>query len=79
MSNEKQHTNYPSRYSIGENVTLNFHKSGKIPNCNIAAVRFDDGKVWYDVFIPIAEQSLENTGYTIIEKVDSVCVEDQAI
>ena len=69
---EKLHTNYPSRYKIGEMVTLDFHESGKISDCKVDSVSFDEAKVYYNVEIPII------SGRSIvIEKVDSICVVDQ--
>lgn len=75
---EKLHTNYPSRYAIGEKVTLNFFKGGKIHNCEIASVHFTESKVRYDIYISIRDAEPENeiTGLTLIEQVDSICVTD---
>ncbi len=76
---EKLHTNYPSRFEIGEKVTLDFWLSGKIKGCTVDAVRFTEGKVRYDILVPIKETSEpeEQPSYlTLIENVDSVCVVD---
>lgn len=75
---EKVHTKYPSRYAIGEKVTLDFWLSGKIKGCTVDAVRFTESKVRYDILIPIKETSApeEESYLTLIENVDSVCVTD---
>lgn len=75
---EKLHTNFPSRYAIGEKVTLDFWLSGKIKGCTVNAVKFTKSKVRYDILIPIKETSaLEVDSYlTLIKNVDSVCVTD---
>ena len=75
---EKLHTNFPSRYAIGEKVTLDFWLSGKIKGCTVDAVRFTESKVRYDILIPIKETSApeEESYLTLIENVDSVCVTD---
>lgn len=75
---EKAHTNFPSRFAIGEKVTLDFWLSGKIKGCTVDAVRFTESKVRYDILIPIRETSApeEESYLTLIENVDSVCVTD---
>jgi hypothetical protein len=77
---EKLHTNFLSRFDINEDVQLDFFLSPKIPGCKIAAVKFDGGKVIYDVLVPIAnvveEESANKTSYIRIDNVDSICVVD---
>lgn len=75
---EKLHTNYPSRYAVGEKVTLDFWLSGKIKGCTVDAVRFTESKVRYDILVPVKETSApeEESYLTLIENVDSVCVTD---
>ena len=69
---EKLHTNYPSRYAIGEKVTLDL-VSVKITGCKIYEIRFTDSKVNYDIMIPLSEE----LGFTKIENVDSFFVRDE--
>jgi len=69
---EKLHTNYPSRYAIGEIVTIDF-VSVKINGCKIHEIRFTDSKVNYDIMIPLSEE----LGFTKIENVDSLFVRDE--
>lgn len=74
---EKLHTNYPSRYEIGEKVTLDFGDDRIVKNCKIDAVRFTEGKVRYDLAVPLwSTKEGEEQRYTYIENVDSVCVVD---
>jgi hypothetical protein len=85
----KIHTQYPSRYKIGEEVGINFNMSGKIKKgCFVRAVHFTDSKVRYDVDIPFIEEnspikehavdkSIKTTvSFTLLEQVDSICVVD---
>lgn len=41
----------PSRFKHGDNVILSFAGSGMIKNCKISGIKFDIGKVRYDVTI----------------------------
>lgn len=74
----KEHTNYPSRYALGEKVELNFELSGKLTQpCEIHAVKFDNGKVWYDISIrAICAAKTEEDTWTVIKDVDSFFVKD---
>lgn len=77
---EKLHTNFPSRYAIGEQVILNFWLSGKIKGCIVDAVRFTESKVRYDILIPIRQTSDSEESYlTLIENVDSVCISENEV
>lgn len=67
---EKQHTDYPSRYSIGESAlitldNISFHQ------CTIESIRFTESKVFYDVKIFIS-----NFGEYILRDVDSLLISD---
>ena len=76
---EKAHTNYPSRFQIGEGVFLNFWETGTIKWCKVDAVRFTEGKVRYDIAVPLKKSLAEGEEqqYTCIENVDSVFVIDE--
>lgn len=74
---EKLHTNYPSRFELNENVSLVFGHNLVIENCKIDAIRFTEGKVHYDLAVPLYPSDNEQEQkYTYIENVDSVCVKD---
>ena len=45
----------PSAKQINDIVTLDLGISGKIENCRIAEVHFEEGKVYYDVEVLIGE------------------------
>lgn len=62
----------PSNLQVGQKANLNFFKSGRIDNVEITAVKFHRGKVYYDVAVDLTD---EEDGYTILEGIDSVCVE----
>lgn len=71
----KCHTNYPSRCSFGEKVTLDFNISGKIENCLISMVHFDIEKVYYDIAVPVIKKG-RTTKFTTISNVDSCFISD---
>jgi hypothetical protein len=74
---EKLHTNYPSRFEIEEKVSLVFGDDRIVKDCKIDAVRFTEGKVRYDLAVPLwTPKEGEEQRYTYIENVDSVCVVD---
>ena len=77
----KKHTNYPSRYTIGEEVVLNFGTNGSIEGCEIDKLHFTESKVSYDIIVPVRavhSKELPNTT-TIIKNVDSLYVKDKII
>ncbi len=77
---EKEHTNYPSRYAIQEDVFLNI--AGKIiKDCRVLEVRFSNSGIKYDVSVPVFElplpKGVTEQSYVCIENVDSVLVIDE--
>lgn len=67
----KEHTNYPSRFAIGEVVDLDFRNSKYLKGCTVDAISFTEDKVWYDIQVPFGFQE-----YTIIKGLDSIIVVD---
>lgn len=66
----------PSNHEINETVNLNFFHSGIITNCVIRGVMFNEGKVHYDVLIPVdMSSSDERKSYTLVRSVDSAFIE----
>lgn len=61
-------------YTVGETVTLDLFKSGRIPNCIIRSVTFlGDNRVTYSVGIPTGEDSfvtVSNIGFIYLLKQD---------
>lgn len=68
---DKEHTQYPSRYAIGEEVDLDFANSKYIRGVLVYAIKFTPGKVWYDIQIPYGFEEA-----TIIKDIDSIIVVD---
>lgn len=68
---EKEHTNYPSKYEVGEEVQLNFGKLGIIKPVKIQSVIFTESKVYYDV-----EFEYDSGVIGSLSDIDSVFVED---
>lgn len=50
---EKQHTVFPSRFSINESVRLEFFDAGSLKNCKIIKVYFTESKVLYDIEVSL--------------------------
>lgn len=75
----KEHTTYPSRYSIGEQVVLDFGPGGVLHNCIVDSVRFEEDKVYYDICVlfnlDIPDEP-DGCECTIIRDVDSSFVKD---
>jgi len=59
----------PSSKQIKDIVTLDLGDSGKIENCRIAEVHFEEGKVYYDVEVLITKDEAIR-----LHHVDSVVV-----
>jgi hypothetical protein len=59
-----------SNHQINDIVKINLFLSGVIENCIIHAIKFNEDKVKYDIFIPIGKNQL-----TLFENVDSAFVE----
>ena len=61
-------------YTVGETVTLDLFKSGRIPNCVIKSVTFlSDNRVTYSVRIPTGEDSfvtINDIGFIYLLKQD---------
>lgn len=76
---------FPSRYKLGERVTLNFFLSGAIAGyCVISGIVFKEGKIYYDVDVLVRPETTDETSnaiYTTREEwvtlggVDSICIE----
>ena len=62
---EKEHTNYPSRFAIGESVILKL--SGYSINCYIRAVLFSNSKVRYSVYVKADKTTIHNIDSCFIE------------
>ena len=70
LDDKKKQYETPSNCKIGEAVRLNFIRAGILLGCEVCAVRFTVGKVWYDIKIWI-----DDDNSTTIQNVDSYCVE----
>lgn len=76
---------FPSRYKLGQHVTLNFFLSGAIAGyCVISGIVFKEGKIYYDVDVLVRPETTDETSnaiYTTREEwvtlggVDSICIE----
>lgn len=64
----KENMELPSGKQIGEPVSLGFGKGGTLTG-TVSGVHFDEGKVLYDIDIPLTD-----TDITTIYNVDSVCM-----
>lgn len=65
----------PSNVQVGEKVNLNFFVIPKIEECEIYGINFTEGKVRYDILVPIVKNEKIVSDYTLIENVDSICIE----
>lgn len=65
----------PSRFQIGDMVSLNFESSGVIRNARVLKIHFTEGKVLYDVEIRVENFDEEGKGssYTTrLYNIDSI-------
>lgn len=67
---DKQHTQYPSRYAIGEDAQIQISEA-IFSKCTIDAIKFTESKVFYDVKVYPFEDA-----YFVIKDVDSVLIFD---
>ena len=68
---------FPSRYKIGDQVTVNLGGHGQIYEAEIYAVRFEEATVWYDIRIyPYEEQYPGEGWYSIIKDVRATLFEN---
>lgn len=70
------HTNYPSRFALGDRVFLEFNPAVRIHNCEIVGVLFKEPKVFYDVAVDVYSELSEEGSipYTIVREIDSCFV-----
>jgi hypothetical protein len=68
---DKIHTNYPSRYAIGEQAFLDFGSNNLKSLVTIKCIYFDLSKVYYDV-----ELEVQPNIKTILHRIDSIFLQD---
>lgn len=72
------HTYYPSKYAIGDIISVDFYDSGFIREAKIIKVHFTESKVLYDVEICIKKFSAgENNMYTRLYNLDSILIKNK--
>jgi hypothetical protein len=64
----------PSNHKIGDKVTLDFYDAGKLNNCSILEVNFNESDVSYDIEITV---KVQDEFKTIIKSVDAEFVKKQ--
>jgi len=72
METETTHTNYPSRFKIGQEVDLDFGNSKYLKNVKVVGIHFTESKISYDILVPY---QFNDESFTL-EKVDSTVVVD---
>jgi hypothetical protein len=61
----------PSHFQIKDLVVVDFGEAGKLTNCRIHEVHFDEAKVYYDVEVMV---NAVEKNVTIIKDIDSALV-----
>ncbi|WP_374440532.1 hypothetical protein [Epilithonimonas sp.] len=67
-------TTLPSAHQIGAIVDVDFQNSKYLKECQVSAVKFTEGKVFYDIKVPVGSIN----DFAILENVDSKCVVEPA-
>lgn len=61
---------------LGDAVVVNYGVSGLLRNCFVQSIKFDEGKVYYDVKIfPFPDEEDNKDSFFIIKDVDSYFIE----
>lgn len=64
----------PSRFQIGDRVSVRFRPSLVIDAAEVIKVHFSENKVLYDLEVKIAPDNQEDVAYTRVYNIDSLIV-----
>lgn len=70
---EQELKGLPSKYQIGDKVSVVLFEAGTIKNCTVTKVHFDEEKVFYSLVVLIDEA---NGYYTRLPNIDSAFISD---
>jgi hypothetical protein len=76
---DKKNNYYNSRFEIEEQVTVDFGPGGKLNNCIVQAITFEEGQIYYDIGVLVnvdIEGEPDGCEITIIRGVNSLYVKD---